>query len=180
MRSCDHHARRACAAPGEQGSGGRAAALHRRRQRGRLHHARLLGLQARPHAQACVRGVSICARGSAPRHSAAPAPGDSEVDRLCAHTPQAVCLQSLCVRLACSDMPTGNRGPGCLECGSAHAPGPSVLEGSAADTVGLRRDVFSAGASHYGVADCELLAQVWPFALPDFVMALDPCTALLD
>ncbi len=45
-----------------------------------------------------------------------------------------------------------------------------------------RRDVFSAGASHYGVADCELLAQVWPFALPDLVMALalTPCTALLE
>ena len=37
--------------------------------------------------------------------------------------------------------------------------GPCVIERSAA--VCLRRDVFSAGASHYGVADCELLAQVW-------------------
>lgn len=30
-------------------------------------------------------------------------------------------------------------------------------------TLCLRRDVFSAGASHYGVADCELLAQVESF-----------------
>ena len=85
-----------------------------------------------------------------------------------AHTSQAMRLQGLCVRLACSAMPTGNGGPGCLACGTARAPGLNVTEGSAADTYA------SAGMC----SRQERVTTAWPTASCLRRYGLLPCPTL--